>query len=205
MKVLCALASSLLQLDRRDDPLLPQTGYTVSLEPKLSLESIGSQANFASLVASSTKIISLAPLSPRFSLGLGASAGLSQPFGNTDEIPISQRFYLGGRATVRGFRENSLGPQGDYGAVIGGDTLLAGKSQLQYLVVDSLSTHLFLDSGNVFLRERSFSLGDLRYSTGIGFRYLSPIGPIGFDLGHPLDRQSGESSVRLHFSVGSSF
>jgi outer membrane protein insertion porin family len=185
--------------------LIPQSGYTLSLEPKLALAAIGSQANLASLVARSTTVIPLASLSPRFSLGLGASGGVSEPFGSTDEVPITQRFYLGGRATVRGFRENSLGPRGENGAVIGGDTMLAGKSQLQYLVVDSLSTHLFLDTGNVFLRERSFSLGDLRYSTGVGFRYLSPIGPIGFDVGHPLDRMNGEAALRLHFSVGSTF
>jgi outer membrane protein insertion porin family len=197
--------SATASLDRRDDPLIPQSGYTLSLEPKLALAAIGSQANLASLVARSTTVIPLASLSPRFSLGLGASGGVSEPFGSTDEVPITQRFYLGGRATVRGFRENSLGPRGENGAVIGGDTMLAGKSQLQYLVVDSLSTHLFLDTGNVFLRERSFSLGDLRYSTGVGFRYLSPIGPIGFDVGHPLDRMNGEAALRLHFSVGSTF
>lgn len=197
--------SATASLDRRDDPLIPQSGYTLSLEPKLALAAIGSEANLASLVARSTTVIPLSYLSPRFSLGLGASGGISETFGSTDEVPITQRFYLGGRATVRGFRENSLGPRGENGAVIGGDTMVTGKSQIQYLVVDSLSTHLFLDAGNVFLRERSFSLGDLRYSTGVGFRYLSPIGPIGFDLGHPLDRMNGEAALRLHFSVGSTF
>jgi outer membrane translocation and assembly module TamA len=39
----------------------------------------------------------------------------------------------------------------------------------------------------------------------VGFRYLSPIGPIGFDVGAPLDEKSGEPSVRIHFSVGSTF
>jgi outer membrane translocation and assembly module TamA len=36
---------------------------------------------------------------------------------------------------------------------------------------------------------------------GVGFQYLSPIGPIGFDVGHPLDERSGEPSVRVHFPV----
>ncbi|MGA1191878.1 MAG: BamA/TamA family outer membrane protein [Bdellovibrionota bacterium] len=46
---------------------------------------------------------------------------------------------------------------------------------------------------------------DLRLSTGVGFRYISPIGPIGFDIGFPLDEQRGEPSSRLHFAIGSNF
>lgn len=106
---------------------------------------------------------------------------------------------------MRGFRENSLGPLGSDGAVIGGDTLLAAKTQFQYLLFDSFSTHLFMDLGNVFLRHESFELSDIREGVGGGFQYRSPIGPIGFDVGHPIDRQEGESSVRVHFSVGSVF
>lgn len=197
--------SGVLKFDRRDDPLLPRSGYTLAVEPKLSMVGIGSQANFGSVVARTTSIVPLDFASPRYSLGLGLSGGLSQPWGDTEEIPITQRFYLGGRTTVRGFRENSLGPRGSDGAVIGGDTLLAGKAQFQYLALDSLSTHVFFDVGNVFLRHEDFALSDLRTSTGVGFQYLSPIGPIGFDIGHPLDERSGEPSVRVHFSVGSMF
>jgi outer membrane protein insertion porin family len=197
--------SSVMRLDRRDDSILPRSGYTLNLEPKLSLVGIGSEANFASMIARSTAIVPLSFVSPRYTMGLGLSGGLSQPWGDTTEIPITQRFYLGGRTTVRGFRENSLGPRGSDGAVIGGDTMLASKTELQYLVADSFSTHVFLDAGNVFLRHEDFDLADIRTSTGIGFQYLSPIGPIGFDVGHPLDERSGEPSVRLHFSVGSLF
>jgi outer membrane protein insertion porin family len=197
--------SGIMKLDKRNDPLLPKSGYTVSLEPKLSLEGIGSQANFASGIFRSTAIVPLSPISARYSLGLGLSGGLAQPWGDTEEIPITQRMYLGGRTTVRGFRENSLGPRGEDGAVIGGDTMLAAKTQFQYLAADSFSTHFFFDFGNVWLRHREFALEDMRRSMGVGFQYLSPIGPIGFDVGRPLNERSGEPSVRVHFSVGSMF
>jgi outer membrane protein insertion porin family len=197
--------SGIVKLDKRNDPLLPKSGYTLSFEPKASLEGIGSQANFVSGILRSTAIVPLSPLSARYSLGFGLSGGLAQPWGDTEEIPITQRMYLGGRTTVRGFRENSLGPRGDDGAVIGGDTMLAAKTQFQYLAADSFSTHLFFDCGNVWLRHRDFELADIRTSMGVGFQYLSPIGPIGFDVGRPLDEKSGEPSVRVHFSVGSMF
>jgi outer membrane protein insertion porin family len=197
--------SGILSVDRRDDPLLPRSGYTFTLEPKLSANAFGSEATYALVNANASGVVPLDALSRRFSLGLRLLGGFAEPFGPTDEIPITQRFYLGGRTTIRGFRQNALGPRGSDGAIIGGDTLFGGNTQLQYLVTDTFSSHLFFDFGNVFLRERSFSLGDLRTSTGVGFRYLSPIGPIGFDVGAPLDEQSGEPSVRVHFSVGSTF
>jgi outer membrane protein insertion porin family len=192
-------------LDRRNDPLLPKSGYTFTLEPRLASRVIGSEADYASITARATTIIPFDPVVSGFSLGLGLRGGVAQPFGSTEEIPITQRFYLGGRTSVRGFRENSLGPRGDQGSVIGGDTLVMGSSQLQYLLGNSVSTHLFLDAGTVYLRERSISPSDLRYSTGVGFQYLSPIGPVGIDVGHPLNERDGEPSFRLHFSVGSTF
>ena len=197
--------SSVIKIDRRDDPLLPHSGYTLTLEPKLSLNALGSEANFASILAKATGVVPLKPLGPRFSLGLGASAGFSQPWGDTTVIPITQRFYLGGRTTVRGYQENSLGPEGSDGAVIGGDTLLLAKGQFQYRLLDSLSTHLFLDAGNVWLRHESFNLGDTNEGVGGGFQYLSPIGPIGLDIGHGLQPMDGDPNVLVTFSVGSMF
>jgi outer membrane protein insertion porin family len=197
--------SALLSIDRRDDPLLPRSGYTFTIEPKLSTHAFGSEATYALINANASGTVPLDALSRRFSLGLRLLGGFAEPFGPTEEIPITQRFYLGGRTTVRGFRQNELGPRGSDGAVIGGDTLFGGNSQLQYLLTDTITTHVFFDFGNVFLREQSFALADLRTSTGVGFRYLSPIGPIGFDVGAPLDEKPGEPSIRVHFSVGSAF
>lgn len=197
--------SGVIKYDKRDDPLLPQSGYTATIEPKLAFRGIGSQANFGSLIAKTTAILPLVGPASRYSLGLGLSGGLAQPWGSTDEIPITQRYYLGGRTTVRGFRENSLGPRGSDGAVIGGDRMISGKTQFQYLAADSLSTHIFFDFGRVFLQNPAFGPESLRTSIGVGFQYLSPIGPIGFDVGHPLQEHSGEPSVRVHFSVGSMF
>jgi outer membrane protein insertion porin family len=194
-----------LKYDNRDDPLLPRSGYTMTLEPKLSMVGIASEANFGTIVGTVTGIVPLKPLGERFSLGLVASGGLSQPWGSTTEIPITQRFYLGGRTTVRGYDQNSLGPEGENGAIIGGDTLLLAKGQFQYLLFDSFSTHLFLDAGNVWLRHVDFDLSAIKQGSGAGFQYLSPIGPIGLDLGTPLNPNTGDPRFLVTFSVGSVF
>jgi outer membrane protein insertion porin family len=40
---------------------------------------------------------------------------------------------------------------------------------------------------------------------GLGLRYITPIGPIGFLYGFKLDPKDGESAGRLHFAMGYTF
>ncbi|MFM1846798.1 MAG: hypothetical protein RL417_272, partial [Pseudomonadota bacterium] len=195
--------AGLLTFDNRDSPLDPRSGNTLSFDYKAASPVFGSEADFFSIGGRFTYIRPL-PFD-RFSLAFATRVDSGWTYGGTDEIPISQRFYLGGRNSIRGFRENSLGPRGDDGAVIGGDLLVANNLEARYLMTDSTAIHLFLDAGTVFLRDIGVSADDIRYSTGVGFRFLSPLGPIGFDIGHPLDERSGEPSVRFHFSIGSNF
>lgn len=195
--------SGLVTYDHRDSPIDPRSGFTLALDYKFASQVFGSEADFVS-AGGRFSLIQPLPLD-RFSLAFATRVDSAWTYGGTDEVPISQRFYLGGRNSIRGFRENSLGPRGDDGAVIGGDLLFANNVEARYLVTDATSVHLFLDAGTVFLRDISVSGDDIRYSTGVGFRFLSPLGPIGFDIGHPLDERSGEPSVRFHFSIGSNF
>lgn len=191
--------------DYRDNPLDPRSGFAVTTEAKLSSTQIGSAANFATVDTKASLVVPGGGGLERFSLGFTSRVGVSESWGGTEEVPITQRFYLGGRRTVRGFRENSLGPRGAEGAVIGGDLVQYNSGELRYLVGEKVSTHVFLDSGNVFLQSINTDLTDQRVSTGFGAQYLSPIGPVGADIGFPLEEQGGEPSVRFHFSIGSRF
>ena len=78
------------------------------------------------------------------------------------------------------------------GNVIGGDLLVRNNMELRYLVRPNVAVHTFFDSGTVYLQDETVSIDDLRYSAGVGAQYISPIGPIGFDVGFPLDEKSGE-------------
>lgn len=192
-------------LDGRDDPLLPRNGYTVAFDYQMASEAIGSESNFIGIMQRASFIQPLDFIDKRFSIAIGERVGSEWVYGGTGYVPISQRYYLGGRTSVRGFRENSLGPRGELGGVLGGDLLIAQNAELRYLVVGSTELHVFLDSGTVYLKKQSVRLDDLRESTGIGARYLSPIGPIGLDIGFPLDRRSGEPQYQVHFNIGTNF
>ena len=198
-----SLLGASIRWDERDSPVLPSEGFAISLEPRFTSRGIGSDANYYSLGARAGYLHPF--FSSPFSIAEHMRVASAWTFNGTRDIPITQRYYLGGRQSIRGFRENSLGPRGTDGSVIGGDILLQNNFEFRYRLQETLSTHLFFDTGNVFLRSQSLDINDLRSSVGIGARYLSPIGPIGFDLGHPLDEREGEPSVRLHFSIGSTF
>ncbi len=192
-----------LNLDLRNISSHPDHGLFFGLDYKLASKSIESDASFSALMgrASWTAPILNSPLT----LANNMAVGSAWTYDETPEIPISQRYYLGGRNSIRGFRENSLGPRGSDGAVIGGDLSISNNLELRYSLNQYLQLHSFYDLGNVFLDQSSISYSDLRESVGLGFRFKSPIGPIGLDFGHPLDRQDDESSWRVHFSVGSAF
>lgn len=197
--------SGSLVYDARDSLLNPSHGFVLGGEYKLSAKPLGSEADFLSMSARGSWLLPLSATLHPFTLAVSGRVGKSWTFGSTSVVPISQRYYLGGRATVRGFEENSLGPRGEDGAVIGGEALLSQSSELRYALYPSVEVHAFLDLGTVYSPHEDFSLSDLRKSTGFGFRYLSPIGPIGFDVGFPLEREAGEDAWRLHFSVGAPF
>ena len=194
-----------LTYDRRNDLINPTAGFSTSADVRVANRSIGSDAQYVSTTGKLSWLFPFDFLDDQLILASNTALGAAWTYGDSDTIPISQRYYLGGRTTVRGFRENSLGPRGFDGSVIGGDTLALQNVELRYLFNDAISLHGFVDVGSVFLRDDSFSRSGLRESSGFGLRFLSPIGPIGFDLGFPLDERPGEPSVRFHFTIGSSF
>ena len=71
----------------------------------------------------------------------------------------------------------------------------------------------FVDAGNVWEGARDYDLRDLRVAVGPGLRYLTPIGPIRFDVGFQLNPIDGllvngeiqKRPLRLHFSIGQAF
>ncbi len=197
--------SGFITLDKRDVPLNAKNGYVLNFDYKLSSQALASQADFYSLGTRASYVTPLENIYDKLSFAANSRLASSWTFADTNEVPISQRFYTGGRSSIRGYRENSLGPRGKDGSIIGGDTLVVNNFELRYLAASNTSLISFFDAGTVFLKDQSNSIGDIRTSVGIGVRLISPIGPIGFDIGHALDEKPGEPSVRFHFNIGSNF
>ena len=86
----------------------------------------------------------------------------------------------------------------------GGELFTLGKAELRIPVRSSFDVGLFLEAGNLWLDQKNFNPTALRYSTGLGFRYVTPVGPLAFDVGVNLDPDEtlNEPIGQIHFSIG---
>jgi outer membrane protein insertion porin family len=64
---------------------------------------------------------------------------------------------------------------------------------------------IFLDAGNAFEKSENWDIGDLRTSAGLGFRWLSPMGPLRLEWGYNLHPRDDEDSSVWDFSIGGAF
>jgi outer membrane protein insertion porin family len=129
------------------------------------------------------------------------------------QLPASERFFAGGDTTVRGFALDRLGtietldPQG---FPQGGNGLAVFNLEARAPYWKNIQFVWFGDAGNVFKEASDIRLDQLRLTSGLGFRYRSPIGPLRVDWGWKISTRlllSGgrERSNVLHISLGQAF
>jgi len=192
-------------LDKRDDPFNPTQGSLHGVIIKEALKELGSEADFTKGTVQSTWYL---PAAEYTVFALSGRAGMAWPHHDTQEIPINERFYLGGSTTVRGYPQDSVGPYNLDG--FGNRVPTGGYSMVQFNAEIRLNSSggsgfvLFSDAGNVWV-EQKIHLNGLRASYGAGFRYHTPVGPLRVDYGQKINRQPGESPGELHFSIGQAF
>ena len=133
--------------------------------------------------------------------------GYIKPLPPTTQVPINERFFLGGRTTVRGFPQDSIGlvNLNPYGYPIGGNIMESYNLQLNIPVYKNFNFFIFQDGGNVFLDTADVRPLALYKSAGAGIMYLSPIGPISFSYGFILTREPYWPAGGVNFTVGTSF
>jgi outer membrane protein insertion porin family len=69
----------------------------------------------------------------------------------------------------------------------------------------SMRLSVFVDAGQVWAAYEKMSMSDLRYSTGVAFNWISPMGPIRISYGFPLNVQEGDRVQHLQFQLGQVF
>jgi len=189
-------------LDFRDDPFDPKRGSFHTGTAELASSYIGSEVDYVKLTGQSSWYF---PLFRRNTLAVSGRAGWIRALQDTIEVPIQKRFFLGGRTTVRGYKEESLGPRGADGSPSGGDYMVNGNVEVRVPLKYGVIAAFFLDAGSVWLEGDPANRFDLRGSVGTGLRYLTPVGPVGIDYGWKLDRREGESGSEWHFTIGAVF
>ena len=132
--------------------------------------------------------------------------GVIEPVQGTQQIPIFRRFYAGGYDSVRGYRLDYLGPRNTSGVPLGGEALMECNLEARLPIYKEFRAVAFLDFGNVFFKVHEIDLGQLKYSAGFGLRYMTPIGPVGIDIGFPTNPiDPSKDKVQVHFTIGQAF
>ena len=107
------------------------------------------------------------------------------------DMPLSQRFSVGGSDTLRGYKDDQFR----------GNSMLRGTAEYRFPIRNKVQGVLFYDIGYAWdKRDQSdFDLGLMEYGYGVGVRINSPLGPIKLDWG------KGKQRNRFHFSFGGQF
>ncbi len=124
-------------------------------------------------------------------LGLAAVSRFSR-------YPDSLRFFAGGGESVRGYRWKRLGPEDGDGNVVGGRNVISAGCEYDYRFLEHWVGAIFVDAGNAF----NGSLDKIYVGTGLGVRWLSPVGTVRVDFGWPVNedhRGMKLSSVKFYF------
>ncbi len=111
------------------------------------------------------------------------------------KLSPSLRFYAGGDNSVRGYDYESISPVDSAGKKTGAKYLATSTLEYQYRVYNDWWGATFIDIGDAFNDTPQWKRG-----AGFGIRWVSPVGPIRFDLAYGMDKP--EPEWRLHFSLG---
>ena len=138
------------------------------------------------------------------------AGGVAAPFGTSDEIPYTERFFIGGSKTLRGFDFRGVGPN-EEGSAVGGETML--RASLEYRIplytttqartfreVEMFRMVFFVDAGILDPDAWDLDFSEMRASYGVGFGLTNPI-PLIFTFGWPLESGPGDDLEQFSFNI----
>lgn len=196
-------------LDRRNDQLSPMEGFLLDWQTDLASRFLLGEISFARLSGQAIWYIPLRKIIPERPfvpfLILNHRAGLMLPYADTDEIPIQERFFLGGPDTVRSFQLDGMGPRDAAGNIQGGLAYLLGNVEIQWPIWKAFYLAAFMDVGNLSPTVQDLSWDETRIGVGLGGRIYTPLGAIRLDYGHNLIRKDGDPAGAWQFGFGFTF
>lgn len=122
-----------------------------------------------------------------------------------EDLPGSFRFYAGGGGSIRGYAYQTVGPLDSSNDPIGGRSVFEVSSELRSRFYGDFGAVAFFEGGNVFESVVPTFSDGMYWSTGMGLRYYTPVGPVRIDVGFPLRRRSIDKAFQVYFSLGQAF
>lgn len=203
--------------DTRDDLFVPTRGVLASVQVQSSFRVFEARALFDKLTGS---VAGYAPLGGGVLAGslrtgfIRPRTGEQPQAPDPPDVPVSVRFFAGGRISHRAFPTDELGIPGmtltEKGDPIGGCGLLLANLEWRVPVWGPVGANLFVDGGNVWREYRDIEVGQIRWGGGLGVRVETPVGPLRVEYGWKFKREliaAGrmESPGELYISFGNPF
>jgi outer membrane protein insertion porin family len=197
--------------DTRDDPFDPSRGHSFQGRLRLAGGPLGGDFDYVRPEIVHTRLKSL---SKKNILALHVEAGQFLTYNDSD-IPLYERYRLGGDRSLRGLPYYSVLPrtaEGQYfytagGSRIGGDRYWQINMEYQFRIGGPVKLVFFVDMGNTYVAEQGWDFSLWRRTTGAEFRVFLPMfqAPIRFIYGYNLDPYPDEKQSDFQFSIGTTF
>ena len=196
-----------IKRDTRDNIFDASRGSLYSFSWKIAGKILGGDNHFHKEIM---EISYFFPLIWKFVLGFHFEGGKISPISGS-EVPMYEKFYIGGAETVRGYDYT-----GEIGPPEGGNLYLLGNIEIKFPLVQEkgytvLQGAVFFDTGGLWRsrKEIEFAFGEKEYNFkrgyGFGIRFKTPVFPIRLDWGRGLDHRKGEEESQWYFTIGQLF
>jgi len=149
-------------------------------------------------------------LSETFTFSFKGRIGYGDGYGDTNDLPIYEKYTAGGVRSVRGYEFNSLGPLDSNGDANGGNLQVITTAEVIFPLEalgssDTFRLGVYFDAGNVFEDTDTYETDELRQSVGVSAKWFSVIGPIEFSYAFPINDEPGDDTEEFQFSLGARF
>jgi outer membrane protein insertion porin family len=187
-------------LDRRDDPFNPSSGFLFYSSTTLAFNFLGTETQYFKILGKFQKLWRL-----KNDIVILNHSRWGFAWGN---VPIVDRFFAGGSFSFRGISIDGLGPLDPITkAPIGGKAELLNNLEIILptpFPIENLKIAFFYDKGNVLSEVKDIFKKSFDDAVGVGLRYKTPIGPFRIDLGWNLEKY-GRRKPYVYFAIGNIF
>ena len=198
--VTSALSFSLLK-NTIDDIMNPTKGMNADITGEFAGGPLSGENNFYSFVGTYGRYFPMKFLESAFFVK--GTAGMIRSYAGK-EVPIYEKFYVGGLNSIRGFKYGEAGPLDANGEPLGSKNQLFFNFEWIFPIFQpvGLKGVVFFDAGHGFDNMKDFSL---KTAAGVGVRWFSPLGPIRLELGFNLNPKKGERGNAFDFAIGTQY
>jgi len=192
--------------DSRNKAIFPDKGMLHSIDAEVVFPSFGNSLEYYKLEYETQWYTNLFE---DYIVALRGDLAYGDGYAGTKTLPFFENFYAGGPRSVRGYKDNTLGPlDPQTQSPIGGNVKLTGGAEVILPVpffrdIKSVRIAGFFDAGNVY--EDNLDLGQLRYSVGLSGMWVSPFGIISMSIAEPFGDKPEDQLQVFQFTFGSSF